>query len=166
LDQAEEVTTEKHEGDFAAIAWMIRQGSSSWIGPTPRARAARWATKGCRVPVRLVPRGGLHGVLFTAVVFLTVVAVAASMTPGGIMSWQRTVSDVLSQKGPRAPVAPATVSAPATDATGQSPETSTSPAPAASGAARTPAPGSIVRSGVNAPKPTPRPSPSPSPTDE
>jgi hypothetical protein len=120
LDQAETVTTENHEEDFAAIAWIVRNGSSSWVGPTPRAVHARWAMREQRRAARLVPRGGLPGVVFTAVVFFTVVAVAASMTPGGILSVSRTVSSVLSQRV-RGPLSTTTVTPSAGHQPAQSP---------------------------------------------
>jgi hypothetical protein len=105
LDQAEAVTTEQHDEEFVAIAWMVRQGASSWVGPTPRAAHARWATRMARRPGALVSKRRMPGLVFTAVVFFTVMAVAASITPGGILSLSRTVSGVVSQKmgGPQAP---------------------------------------------------------------
>ena len=96
------MTTETRDEDFATIAWMIREGSSSWVGPTPRARNARWAARWAagtpRRPPALATKRRLPGLVFTAVVFFTVVAVAAAITPGGILSMSRSVSTVIGQK--------------------------------------------------------------------
>ena len=100
------MTTEQHDQDFATVAWIIRQGSSSWVGPTPHAGGARWAVAAARQPVLGFSRGVLWGATFTAVVFVVVLAIAASMTPGGLMSVPRRVSDVLSQRAPRGPAGP------------------------------------------------------------
>jgi hypothetical protein len=94
---------EHEQEDVAGIEWMVRQGSSSWLGPTPRADRARWATGARPRPVDLVLKGAVASVLFTGLVFFSVVAVAASMAPGGISSVPRTVSDVLTQRAPLAP---------------------------------------------------------------
>src|SRR5205807_54019 len=123
---------------------MIRQGSSTWVGPAPRARQARWATTAGRRPMGRVPRPSFQGVLFTAVAFLTVVAVAAAVTPGGLMSIPGSVvSNVISQKGPPATATPATVSPSPTDEPGPSPEPSEEPEPPAAGAAAAPAPAPV-----------------------
>src|SRR5207237_1387100 len=108
---------------------MIQQGSSTWVGPTPRARHARWAARAARRPGGLVPRPSFQGLLFTGVAFLTVVAVAAAVTPGGIMSLPKTVvSNVVRQKAPpRAPVTPAAVSPSPTDEPEPSAEPSEGP---------------------------------------
>jgi hypothetical protein len=101
------MTTEQHDQDFATVAWIIRQGSSSWVGPTPNAGGARWAAKAARQPVLRFSTGLLWGAAFTGLVFVIVLAIAASMTPGGLMSVPRRVSDVLSQRAPRGPAGPA-----------------------------------------------------------
>jgi hypothetical protein len=130
----------KHDEDFEAVEWMIRQGSSSWMGPTPQAGRARWSAAARRRPVGLVLRGTAAGVLFTSLALFSVVAVAASMSPGGISSVPRAVSDVLAQKTQRAPLAPASVSpAPARQAE-QSPRPAVSPASPAGGVAHPPTP--------------------------
>ena len=157
------MTTQQHEGDFAAIAWMVRQGSSAWVGPTPQARQARWASAPRRGRPNFVPRSGLQGLVFTAVAFFTVIAVAVAMSPGGIMSVPKRVSDVLSQKAPRTPLAPPTLSPSATDQPDVSPEPSASPVPVSTGSA-SPAPAPVTTN-PNRGKPTPAPSPSGTPDE-
>jgi hypothetical protein len=132
----------REEEDVAGIEWMVRQGSSSWLGPTPHADRARWATGGQRRPVDLVLKGVAASVLFTGLVFFSVVAVAASMAPGGISSVPRTVSDVLTQ---RAPLAPASATPAATH------QSEGTPRPAATMAVPAPV--------VVHPPPTPSPEP-------
>jgi hypothetical protein len=162
------VTTEQQEQDYAAVAWMIRQGSSAWTGPTPHAEQARWATKAAKAarrPAGFLPTSGLRGLVFTALVFFTVLAVAAAMTPGGLMSVPKTVSDAFSQKAPRGSFGPASVSP------SDSPEPSQDPQPAL---VSPPVQTGGVAHGTT-PSPGPRPSaggvrpsvsPSPRPTDE
>src|SRR2546422_7880665 len=119
---------------------MIRQGSSSWMGPTPDAGRARWATKAApRSPSHLT-RGAFWGVAFTFVVFFTVLTVAASMTPGGILSVPRSVANVLSQKAPRSPVGPTTVSP-----SGPVPAAIASPQATGSPVVHSPAPSPVER---------------------
>jgi hypothetical protein len=163
----------KDEEDFEAIEWMIRQGSSSWMGPTPHAGRARWAAAARRRPVGLVLRGSAAAVLFTVLAFFSVVAVAASMSPGGISSVPRAVSDVLTQKTQRAPLAPAGVSPAPAGQSEQTPRPAVTPASRAGAVARPPTP-RPVSSGENegappvvpvAPHAGPSPSPSRPPDD-
>jgi len=166
------VSTERHEEEFAAFAFLIRQGASSWVGPSPRARQARWASKAPGLPAALASKRRLPSLVFTALVFFTVVAVAAVMTPGGILTLSRTVSSVVSQKV-RGPLSPTNVSPSAahgstpTPQPVQSPQPSVSPPASTGGAAPAPAPaatpvddhGGGDKSGRGGPGP---PSPAPS----
>jgi hypothetical protein len=163
----------KHDDDVAAMEWMIRRGSSSWMGPTPHADRARWATAARRRPVGLILRGSAAGVLFTALAFFSVVAVAASMSPGGISSVPRAVSDVLTQKTPRAPLAPAGVSPAPARQSEQTPRPAVSPPSAAGGVAHPPTPRPVSSAEDEGPPPVapvaphvalPTAGPSPSPS--
>jgi hypothetical protein len=154
----------KDEEDFAAITWMIRQGSSSWIGPTPQAGRARWAAAARRRPVGLVLKGSAAGLLFTALAFVSVVAVAASMSPGGISSVPRAVSDVLTQKTQRAPLAPAGVSPAPARQSEQSPRPAVSPATGAGGVAHPATPSPVPGENEARGKPVAPPAAGPSPT--
>jgi hypothetical protein len=146
------------EDETAEIVWMIRQGSSAWTGPSPRAGQARWAQ-----PAASGPRawGGLRwavaAVLFTGLILVSVTMVAIDATPGGIASVPRMVSDELHQRqaqGPPSP-GPAPIS--------PSPTPAPSPTGGASPHATPGGSGSVAQPEIERPTPTPSRSPNPGP---
>jgi eukaryotic-like serine/threonine-protein kinase len=149
------------EHDDQDIRTLIERGSSSWAGPTPSARRARWAAEAAR-PRRWMPAGlAAAGFGVAALIAGSVTFAATAQSPDGpAASVMRLVSHVFTTP----PGAPPGAS-PAPPPPGSSPSappvvaTASGSSPSAVRPARTPAP-SPTRSGDDVHRPSPAPSPS------
>jgi hypothetical protein len=152
------------------IRTLIERGSSSWSGPTPSARRARWATEAR--PRRWLPAGmAAAGFGVAALVAGSLTFVATSQSSGGpAASVMRLVSHVFTT-----PTAAPPGASPAPPPPGSSPSlpaalsTASGSSPAAVRPARPPAPTPTrPADDVHRPSPSPSgsagPSPSPSPS--
>jgi hypothetical protein len=151
---------ERFDDDDLDIGWMVRDASSTWIGPSPRASQSRWA--GGAQPLRQVGRAvKVSGVAvaFTAIIFLSVVFAAVAVTPGDtgtpMTKLTNGVSHVFAGGAAASPSQAPAIPASAQSPTGVTPRPGTAPLTGPSSLAkRSPTPAPTLR-------PTPRPSGSP-----
>jgi hypothetical protein len=74
---------ERFDDDDLDIGWMVRDASSTWIGPSPRAGQSRWS--GGAQPLRQVGRAvkvSGAALAFTAIIFVSVIFAAVAVAPG------------------------------------------------------------------------------------
>lgn len=164
-----------HDQDDHDLRALIERGSSTWDGPSPLARQARWAEE--ERPRRWMSAGlAAAGCGLAVLVIGSLALFATSQTPDGAAeSVVRLVSHVFTTPTATPPVTPPSAPASGPAAPAGAPTPSAHP-PAASRPGRTPTPEPEIRRPPSSspwPQPSPsgsgqppNPAPSPSPTDE
>jgi hypothetical protein len=149
----------RFDDDDLDIGWMVRDASSSWIGPSPRAAQSRWA--GGAQPLRQVGRAvkvSAAAVAFAAVIFVSVVFAAIAVTPGAtgtpMTKLTNGVSHVFAGGAVASPSQPPAIPAAAQSPTAVGPRPGTAPSTGSSPLSK--------RGPGPAPSPTSRPTPRPS----